>query len=369
MFLQDVESSRVYDSPGIQHKARCIVPQVALTEKTRFLIGTHSLKDENEIHLIEVQDDDKIKCVNVFAHQHEIWSLSPSPFDASLLFTCHNSVVKGSTQSSASLWKINNKNLNEVCQLKPHLGTVRCVLWDDGPGMNKETVVSLDDHNIRIWKLSGNDSAPVLESHLGVGDNCQLTVGRCNPHFSNQLATATDQSIRGWDLRSNKQAYMIEGAHGGSVRDIDFNKNKPYYLVSGGDDSKVRFWDYRKVDQPVKELAVHSHWVWNVKYNPFHDQLVISSSTDWLVYLYNTISISSSPVFEISHDDDPKTVAKPAKEDHLVKRYEEHEDSVYSIAWSCCETDSWTFASLSYDGRVVINRVPQEEVDKILGLI
>ena len=48
---------------------------------------------------------------------------------------------------------------------------------------------------------------------------------------------------------------------------------------------------------------------------------------------------------------------REAQEDGILKIYEEHEDSVYQIAWSC--TDPWIFASLSYDGRIVINRVPR----------
>jgi WD40 repeat protein len=46
--------------------------------------------------------------------------------------------------------------------------------------------------------------------------------------------------------------------------------------------------------------------------------------------------------------------------DQLIKTFEEHEDSVYSIAWG---TSGWSFASLSYDGRVVINDVPKEYSD------
>ena len=44
--------------------------------------------------------------------------------------------------------------------------------------------------------------------------------------------------------------------------------------------------------------------------------------------------------------------------------FDEHEESVYSVAWSAC--DAWVFASLSYDGRVVINHVPSTEKYKIL---
>jgi WD40 repeat protein len=52
--------------------------------------------------------------------------------------------------------------------------------------------------------------------------------------------------------------------------------------------------------------------------------------------------------------------------DGFLKAYDQHEDSVYSVAWS--PSDIWVFASLSYDGRVVINRVPTSEKFKILGI-
>jgi WD40 repeat protein len=37
-----------------------------------------------------------------------------------------------------------------------------------------------------------------------------------------------------------------------------------------------------------------------------------------------------------------------------ARSYDEHEDSVYGLAWSAA--DPWLFASLSYDGRVVANK-------------
>jgi hypothetical protein len=46
------------------------------------------------------------------------------------------------------------------------------------------------------------------------------------------------------------------------------------------------------------------------------------------------------------------------------KAYDEHEESVYVAEWSAA--DPWVFASLSYDGRFVINRVPREIKYRIL---
>ena len=54
---------------------------------------------------------------------------------------------------------------------------------------------------------------------------------------------------------------------------------------------------------------------------------------------------------------------RPQK-DMVIQKYDEHEDSVYSVEWS--SADRWTFASLSYDGRMVINHVPSSEKFSIL---
>ena len=58
-----------------------------------------------------------------------------------------------------------------------------------------------------------------------------------------------------------------------------------------------------------------------------------------------------------------RTQSEPLK-DGVVATYEEHEDSVYAVEWSTA--DPWLFASLSYDGRLVINRVPRQTKYKIL---
>lgn len=48
----------------------------------------------------------------------------------------------------------------------------------------------------------------------------------------------------------------------------------------------------------------------------------------------------------------------------LVKQYEDHEESAFGAVWSAA--DAWIFASLSLDGKCVINHVPPTEKYKIL---
>ncbi|KAJ8789961.1 hypothetical protein J1605_021659 [Eschrichtius robustus] len=102
----------------------------------------------------------------------------------------------------------------------------------------------------------------------------------------------------------HSQIYCIESAHGQLVRDLDFNPNKQYYLASCGDDCRVKFWDTRNVTEPVRTLEEHSHWVWSVRYNHSHDQLVLTGSSDGRVVLSNMASISSEPFGHLVDDDD-----------------------------------------------------------------
>ena len=70
-------------------------------------------------------------------------------------------------------------------------------------------------------------------------------------------------------------------------------------------------------------------------------------------------SESSTSGFRFPGDNAGATAA-----DVLVKDFADHEDSVYDIAWSACE--SWVFASVSHAGRVIVGSVPSSEKYKIL---
>uniref|UniRef100_A0A7N9D9T5 EARP and GARP complex-interacting protein 1 n=1 Tax=Macaca fascicularis TaxID=9541 RepID=A0A7N9D9T5_MACFA len=241
-----------------------------------------------------------------------------------------------------------------------------CVVWE--PMGDGKKIISLADNHILLWDLQESSSQAVLASSASLGGKGQLkfTSGRWSPHHNcTQVATANDTTLRGWDTRSMSQIYCIENAHGQLVRDLDFNPNKQYYLASCGDDCKVKFWDTRNVTEPVKTLEEHSHWVWNVRYNHSHDQLVLTGSSDSRVILSNMVSISSEPFGHLVDDDDisdqedhrSEEKSKEPLQDNVIATYEEHEDSVYAVDWS--SADPWLFASLSYDGRLVINRVPR----------
>ncbi len=126
----------------------------------------------------------------------------------------------------------------------------------------------------------------------------------------------------------------------------------------------IKIWDTRNNKFPVKSISDHTHWIWSVSFNKYHDQLLISSSSDAQVNLQSVVSVSSAPLRVFSPSSDDESESKETTVDGLVAKFEQHEESVYSTAWS--PADPWIFASVSFDGRFVIHLVPQDHKYKIL---
>ncbi|XP_073424253.1 EARP and GARP complex-interacting protein 1 [Dendrobates tinctorius] len=370
---------------GLEFQARALTAQTAETDAIRFLVGTQSLRFDNQIHVIDFDDENNIINKNVLLHHAgEIWQICASPADKNVLATCYSKTSDSKVTSCAAVWRIpkelqagshevpdDSSNNAQTLELLCHLdndaqSNMACVTWE--PLGDGKKVMSLADNYLMIWDLQESSTKATLGSSATLEGKGQLkfTSGRWSPHHNcTQVATANDTAIRGWDIRSMRQIYCIDNAHGQLVRDLDFNPNKQYYLASCGDDCKVKFWDTRNVNEPVKTLEEHSHWVWSVRYNHSHDQLVLTGSSDSRVILSNMVSISSEPFGHLVDDEDlsdqednqHEEKTKEPLQDSIIATYEEHEDSVYAVEWS--SADPWLFASLSYDGRLVINRVPR----------
>ncbi|KAF8977025.1 Protein tssc1 [Entomortierella lignicola] len=329
---------------GLRHQTRCLSAIKSNDGKSRFIIGTQELLKTNEIHLLTFDEDMFEISSTIFSHPHEVWDISASKEDPDLFFTCYKQVIDGKkTQSRASLWRMKqeHRDSEETDIDRPHhhqpQGELEHVLTLDGDGTVKKViwqdsteVISVEDWRICIWDIDV------------------------------KLGTAK--------VRRDSQPALILC--------VDYNPNRPFQIATGGDDCKVRIWDIRdSTAEPIMTIQDHTHWVWSVAYNKFHDQLVLTSSSDCQVNLQSIVSISTGADYnygdasdaeqESPDEDDPtENIHQDAPTDGLVQAFDQHEDSVYQVAWS--SVDPWLFMSLSYDGRAVMNQVPSEEKFKII---
>jgi len=273
----------------------------------------------------------------------------------------------------------------------------RRVSWDPHNAHSILATSGIDvvAYDMRAPASSGGMGAIRSAHRYGVADVCH------NHLQSNVVVTSgMDGVMKFWDLRMHLSDGLDAIASSGNS---DGNPGMPPPLlkaVRGG----------------------HSHWTTRAVYNPFYDQLVLSGGSDGIANLWRISSCSSAPLLELGDEeeddeeisggsfdgdgmegeeddgvnnggddnydqqdwinaiqptneneaddeDDKEDQSKSPRDndsnaqDVRVTRFE-CSDVTADLAWSA--TDPWVYASLSYDGAMVVHHVPSKEKYKIL---
>lgn len=333
---------------GLKYQARCIADVKADTDHTSFIAGTLSLKEENEVHLIRLgSGGTELICEGLFSHPNEIWDLASCPFDQRIFST----VFSNGESYGAAIWQIpelygqlNSPQLERIAALDAHSSKMKCVLW--WPTGRHDKLISIDEQNLVLWSLDSSKKTAQVQSQESAGMLHYLSGGAWDPHDVNAVALTSESAIQLWDLRTMKMTNSTEQAH---ARNVEYDVKKKHILVTAEDESGIRIWDLRMLKLPITELPGHAHWTWAVRCNPEYDGLILSAGTDSAVNLWSAPVRSEKATAE-------SAVESPRKRaDSLLHTYSDYEDSVYGLAWSSREP--WVFASLSYDGRVVLESI------------
>lgn len=339
-----------------------------------------------------------------------------------------NTVLKG---------RISNMQWNPGCS--PHSDDGSIVT---GGGINFLTVDYNINGNPTITTWDMNTSSVIAVNQLCIPSNERKAVinsmtvpnpprASWDPHNTNLCAITCGLNVSIVDNRSGNVELTLKNCHKFGVTDLDHNPNKPNVLSTCGQDSLVKFWDLRyshssafndlsnKTRNAIRQHPLrilqggHSHWITRVKYNSFHDQLLLSGGTDGLVNLWRVSSISSAPLLDLGNtaevdlenkdlglpsafsgfdDDDEEKIRNALNDDaddlsfagqqntennpnqndgadggnssDIRVANMEMRDAIYDLAWGVA--DPWIYVTLGYDGNVVLNHVPSKEKYKIL---
>ncbi|KXZ43814.1 hypothetical protein GPECTOR_80g174 [Gonium pectorale] len=396
------EASTTYQ---LKYQARVLVALPCDTISSKWLVGTTALREENEIRLLQYDaDNEQLACRRAWAHPAEMWDIAPCPTRDDLFITVW---AKGGN-STASLWRApagsgegepsgrpaaEGEALEQQAELPGVSGAMRCALWSS---QQSDTVVTVEEGHLRKWAIT--EAGAEATSSCPAGEMVQLWSGALHPRNASLLCTAGSNDVQTWDLRTlGRPMGEIKMAHKMPVRSISFAPHCDTRILTAGDDCKLRFWDLRNPVQPLLELGGHRHWVWRAAYNPVHDSLVASCSSDCCVNLYYTPNLAAAAAAATSQAVLPADAASgvaaaaasgapaaaaattaagstasaaskaPARSGDLdgkVVSWDENDDSLYGLAWSAA--DPWLLASLSFDGRVALNKVPKNIKYKIL---
>ena len=257
---------------GLEYQARALCAQgtssssSADPDSVRFIVGTQSLKNKNQVHLLDYSEESPSRKAIIRHEAGEIWDLSAHPKHPNLLASSYSSKsghLNGKSFLQATLWKypidvagnLSDGDGEEEAPLSDELvkvldlsrsgesGTGRTINWDPEEG-NK--VVSEQDNRLLLWDIP---STSLISSHpfdMGEGSKAsskfsKMTTLRWSPHYNcSIIGLAIGSSVCGTDIRvppgpsgRTKNIWNISG-HSQLVRDLDFNPNNQHFLATCG---------------------------------------------------------------------------------------------------------------------------------------
>ncbi|KJH41580.1 WD domain, G-beta repeat protein [Dictyocaulus viviparus] len=348
---------------GLDLESRCLSNVPAEEDMVQLLVGTHNIKMDNQICRLSIDEEySRISSVSFLHPAGEVRGLAASPSNANIALSVVANFHGCPAIYGAYLWEMDGSK--GVLQLKDS------VIFNDCP-LRYVCNFEWEQHSGRGSCLF-HSSAVIFQCEEGLKEiyqnpipNSKTYAQAWNPHGAgNLLGLTIDKDIVCHDLRTVGECMRIKDAHIHRALHLDFNPNLQHVVASAGDEGAVRLWDWRHPTKSLMTINPHTHWAWQVRFHPVHDQLILTAGSDAAVVLSCIFSVSS----EICDPDVDEVTGESFDklEDGELERIEEHEESVYACMWA--SSDPWTFFSLSYDGRVVVSRVNRKHKYALMKL-
>ncbi|CAG9571371.1 conserved hypothetical protein [Leishmania major strain Friedlin] len=338
-----MRSASAYGLDG-QARSLCSLyhPSLNSQECHRFLIGTANPSADNKIHLIEYQDDTKsLECATVWSHNDPVMGLWCSPSLSA------DSLLAVSSLRKLVVFQISENVLNEPKCIATMNKNYSRVLWDLD-GLQRE-FRAVHQNTLTTVFLSSSKLGSETVNYTSSGGFIRCAA--LAPYDPNLCLISCDSDgLQLVDLRSKKASSFAttKYSHGfGYTTAVDFDRLKPGQFLSAGTDGYVYIHDIRYNTSCslaiLRHMKAHEHAVQSCSFNSFRDELVLSCSSDQTLKLW-----------DVEHNNEPK----------CLRRLADYGDSVVALCWS--GNSPWVFAGLSFNGKLLVDTVPNEKKMSIL---
>lgn len=277
----------------------------------------------------------------MWPHRSEVYGMWCSPSMG------EKSLIAVASLESLEILEVAKNLVSEPKKIWSTKLKIRQALWDLEGLQNEIKLVSGN----RIVNVSLERKAGAEVAANSVEAKAIISAALDPHHCSVCLAACGNDGIHLVDFRAKRASKVINSdfLHGfSSARGIDFNPTSPNQILSYGQDGQVLFHDIRFAArdvslQPLSRLKAHEHAIGCALYNPFHSGLILSGGSDQCAKLWDT-SDPSHPV--------------------VLRCLTDFGDTVVAACWS--SNGPWAFAGISYNGKVLVDYVPN---DKKMGIL
>lgn len=145
----------------------------------------------------------------------------------------------------------------------------------EGKGIDKE--YSSDDIEIRLWKLSEQETVWRTNGHNGIVQG--VCTGSKSGHF---LSCSTDKTVKIWDTTSSSepvQTYLADHA----LMGLSHHRKDPLFATAG---RVVNVWDENR-SEPIHSFEWGADSYQSVKFNQVETNIFASCGTDRTIVLYD----------------------------------------------------------------------------------
>jgi hypothetical protein len=224
---------------------------------------------------------------------------------------------------------------------------------DAGP-INSAALLTLTSNHI-LTTYDAHTYQPIYNtSIIESNTNTTTTTSKCvytfpkarwDPHNPNNIAISNGTSLLFIDLRcsssnstnttTTSNNNSIHSAHRLPITDFDYNPNKPNTIATVGQDSLLLFWDLRytssssqpSFSKPSKIVrGGHLHYATTVRYNPYHDQLIVTGGSDGMINLWRISSISSAPLMDLTSGTNTSNPGNGRRKHTTTDPYQDDDD-------------------------------------------
>eukprot|EP00796_Vickermania_ingenoplastis_P000998 gene1000-593_t len=330
---QDQMTSAVFE---LEHSARALCPRYKSSdveqeaECHKFLVGTCNYSGQNRIFTLEFNEEtNSISHLSTWTHEEAIKHLSCSPSRTTSLFSAV-------FLNSSSIYQIVDDMEKEILSV-----SLPCnqILWD--PEGSETSCVCVTSNALAVVSLESGQDGSFSYIYDAKDDNIRF--GSLDPFHPYNCLLSTNNQLCLIDTRAPGAALQYyHVTHGfGPLAAVDFSPVTPGRFLTAGSDGSVKIHDIRmNIDNSLDTnfyIQAHDHTVQQAMFNPFHDELVLSCSSDQSLRLWEL---------------------KNKYEKIPIQSLSDFHDTVTSLCWS--GSGPWVFAGLSFSGKVVVDSVQND---------
>ncbi|ESW96330.1 hypothetical protein KL918_000284 [Ogataea parapolymorpha] len=220
------------------------------------------------------------------------------------------------------------------------------------PIVEGELATCSDDQTVAVWDItrSGAEITPinVFTSHTSIVNDV-----RWHTFSGNSLGSVSeDKHFIYQDKRTKEPAIDTILSTKTSFNTLCFSRFSKYLFSAGGEDGNVYLYDLRDVSKPLHIMMGHTKSITNLEWDPFHENIVGSSSSDRRIILWDINKIGKEQLQDEMEDGVPE----------LLMMHGGHTGGINDFQFS--EEIPWTVASCADDNIVHLWKVNRKVVEE-----